>query len=266
MKRPLAVLTLMLAAAAATTTTANVALAQNKPAAKVNGISIPQYRLDAAVQAGVAQGQPDTPQLRQSVREALINQEIIAQEAVRRGIDKQPGVAASLELYRVRALAQAYFQDYFSKNSISEEALKKEYERIKPQLATKEYRARHILVNSEDEAKEITKQINSGGNFEKIAAEKSKDPGSKGRGGDLDWSPASRYVKPFGEALVRLKKGEMTKAPVKTDFGWHVIRLDDERVARLPTFEEAKPTLERDLQNQMVRKVIGDLRAKAKIE
>ncbi len=262
MKRFLAMLAISLAAA----TGANVALAQNKPAAKVNGVSIPQYRLDAAVQSGVAQGQADTPQLRQSVREALINQEVISQEAVRQGIDKQSGVAASIELFRVRALAQAYFQDYFKKNPISDEALKKEFERIKPQMATKEYRARHILVNGEDEAKDIIKQIDAGGSFEKLAAEKSKDPGSKGRGGDLDWSPASRYVKPFGDALVRLKKGEITKTPVKTDFGWHVIRLDDERVARLPTFEEAKPTLERELQNQMVRKVIADLRAKAKIE
>jgi len=262
MTRIFAVLTLMLA----TATGATAALAQNKPAAKVNGVAIPQYRLDAAVQSGVSQGQPDTPQLRQSVRQALINQEVIAQEAVRQGIDKQPGVAASLELFRVRALAQAYFQDYFKKHPISEDALKKEFERIKPQLATKEYRARHILVNGEDEAKDIINQINGGGSFEKLAAEKSKDPGSKGRGGDLDWSPASRYVKPFGDALVKLKKGEMTKAPVKTDFGWHVIRLDDERIARLPTYEEAKPTLERDLQTQTVRKVIADLRAKAKIE
>lgn len=262
MKRAFAVLALTLA----TATVATVAVAQNKPAATVNGVPISQYRVDAAVQAGVAQGQPDTPQLRQSVRQALINQEVIAQEAVRQGIDKQPGVAASVELFRVRALAQAYFQDYFKKHPISDEALKKEYERIKPQLATKEYRARHILVNGEDEAKDIIKQINAGGSFEKLAADKSKDPGSKGRGGDLDWSPASRYVKPFGNALVSLKKGQMTEAPVKTDFGWHVIRLDDERVARLPSFEEAKPTLERNLQSQTVRKVIADLRAKAKIQ
>ena len=261
MTRSLAILTLMLAAA-----TANVALAQNKPVAKVNGVPIPQYRLEAAVQAGVAQGQPDTPQLRKSIRDALINQEVIAQEAVKQGVDKKPNVAASLELFRVRALAQAYFQDYFKKHPISEAALKEEYERLKPQMATKEYRARHILVNSEEEAKKIIEELKGGGSFEKIAAQKSKDPGSKGRGGDLDWSPASRYVKPFGEALVKLKKGEITAAPVQTDFGWHVIRLDDERVARLPTFEEAKPTLERELQNKMVRKVIADLRKKAKIQ
>lgn len=262
MKRSFATCALVLA----TATVATVAVAQNKPAATVNGIPIPQYRLDAAVQAGIAQDAPDTPQLRRSVRKVLIDQELLAQDAVREGIDKQPAVAARLELLRVRTLAQAYFQDYFRKNPISPEALQQEYERIKPELATKEYRARHILVNGEDEAKDIIKQINAGGSFEKLAAEKSKDPGSKGRGGDLDWSPASRYVKPFGNALVSLKKGQMTAAPVKTDFGWHVIRLDDERVARMPSFEETKPTLERNLQNQMARKVIADLRAKAKIQ
>jgi len=262
MKHLLAVLTLLLAASTGTTAD----LTQGKPAAKVNGVSIPQYRLDSAVQTSVSQGRPDTPQLRQSVRDVLIAQELIAQEAVRQGVDKEPAVAARLELDRLSVLAQAYFSDYFRKNPVTDEALRKEYERMKPQLATKEYRARHILVNGEDEAKDIIKQIKGGGSFEKLAEEKSKDPGSKGRGGDLDWSPASRYVKPFGDALVRLKKGQMTDAPVKTDFGWHVIRLDDERVARLPTFEEIKPTLERGLQNQMVQKVIADLRAKAKIE
>jgi len=259
MTRALAVLMLMLAAA-------NLALAQNKPIAKVNGVPIPQYRLDAAIQSGVAQGQADTPQLRKSVREALINQEVIAQEAVKQGIDKEPFIAASLELFRVRALAQAYFEDYFKKHPISEADLKKEYERLKPQMATKEYRARHILVNSEEDAKKIIEELKGGGNFEKIAGQQSKDPGSKGRGGDLDWSPASRYVKPFGEALVKLKKGEITVTPVQTDFGWHVIRLDDERVARLPTFEEAKPTLERELKNNKVGEVIADLRKKAKIQ
>jgi peptidyl-prolyl cis-trans isomerase C len=242
------------------------ALAQGKPAAKVNGVSIPQYRLDHAVQSRISQGVPDSPQLRQGVRDALISQEVVAQQAVRDGLDKQPAVAARLELDRLSALAQAYFVEFLRKHPITDDELRKEYERLKPQLATKEYRARHILVNTEDEAKDIIKQLKGGGNFEKLAAEKSKDPGSKGRGGDLDWSPASRYVKPFGDALVTLKKGQITDTPVKTDFGFHVIRLDDERIARLPTFEETKPTLERNRQSEMVQKEIANLRAKAKIE
>jgi peptidyl-prolyl cis-trans isomerase C len=241
---------------------ATPALAQSKPAAKVNGVAIPQYRLDHATQSRTTQGQPDTPQLRQSVRDTLINLELASQAAVKEGLDKKPDVAARLELDRASVLTQAYWQEYLRTHPITDEELRKEYDRMKPELATKEYRARHILVTSEDEAK----QIKGGGNFEKLAAAKSKDPGSKGRGGDLDWSPASRYVKPFGDALVTLKKGQITDAPVKTDFGWHVIRLDDERVARLPTFEEAKPTLERNVQIQMSQKMIEALRAKAKIE
>jgi len=242
------------------------ALAQGKPAAKVNGVSIPQYRLDHATQSRTSQGQPDTPELRRSVRDTLINLELASQEAVREGLDKKPDVAARLELDRASVLTQAYWQEYLRKHPVTDDELRKEYDKLKPQLATKEYRARHILVNTEDEAKDIIKQLKGGGNFEKLAAEKSKDPGSKGRGGDLDWSPASRYVKPFGDALVTLKKGQITDTPVKTDFGYHVIRLDDERIARLPTFEEAKPTLERNLQIQLSQKMIEDLRKKAKIE
>ncbi|HXV10220.1 MAG TPA: peptidylprolyl isomerase [Burkholderiales bacterium] len=242
------------------------ALAQGKPAAKVNGVSIPQYRLDHATQSRTSQGQPDTPELRRSVRDTLINLELASQAAVREGLDKKPDVAARLELDRASVLTQAYWQEYLRKHPVTDDELRKEYDKLLPQLATKEYRARHILVNTEDEAKDIIKQLKGGGNFEKLAAEKSKDPGSKGRGGDLDWSPASRYVKPFGDALVTLKKGQTTDTPVKTDFGYHVIRLDDERIARLPTFEEAKPTLERNLQIQMSQKMIEDLRKKAKIE
>lgn len=242
------------------------ALAQGKPAAKVNGVAIPQYRLDHATQSRTSQGQPDTPELRRNVRDTLINLELASQEAVRERLDKKPDVAARLELDRASVLTQAYWQEYLRKHPVTDDELRKEYDRLKPQLATKEYRARHILVNTEDEAKDIIKQLKGGGNFDKLAAEKSKDPGSKGRGGDLDWSPASRYVKPFGDTLVALKKGQTTDTPVKTDFGYHVIRLDDERVARLPTFEEAKPTLERNLQIQLSQKMIEDLRKKAKIE
>lgn len=262
MPRPYSILLLLLAVMLFPA----AALAQGKPAAKVNGVAIPQYRLDHATQSRTSQGQPDTPELRRNVRNTLINLELASQAAVREGLDKKPEVAARLELDRASVLTQAYWQDYLSKHPITDEELRKEYERIKPQLATKEYRARHILVNTEDEAKDVIKKLKDGGNFEKLAAEKSKDPGSKGRGGDLDWSPASRYVKPFGDALVSLKKGQMTDTPVKTDFGWHVIRLDDERIARLPTFDEAKPTLERNIQIQMSQKMIEDLRAKAKIE
>ncbi|MDH5536724.1 MAG: peptidylprolyl isomerase [Betaproteobacteria bacterium] len=235
-------------------------------AAKVNGTPIPQYRLDAAVKSRVAQGQTDSPELRKGIREALINQEIVAQEAVKKGLHKTPEIAARIELDRQTTLAEAYFQDYFKAHPVTDEMLRKEYDRIKPQLPGKEYRARHILVEKEDEAKSIIEQIKKGASFEKLAAEKSKDTGSKDKGGELNWSPATNYVKPFAEALATLKKNQMTDTPVQTDFGWHVIRLEDERATKLPEFETVKQQLQQMVQQQVVQKQLTDLRAKAKIE
>jgi peptidyl-prolyl cis-trans isomerase C len=236
------------------------------PVAKVNGVTISQAKLDAIIKARAAGKQPDTPEIRAAIRDTLINQEVVAQEAVKRGIDKHPDVAAQLELQRQETLVNAFVQEYVRANPITDDVMRKEYERIRPTIPAKEYKARHILVDKEDEAKDAIAQIRKGGNFEKIAAEKSKDTGSKGRGGDLDWGPAGRYVKPFGDALAKLKKGQMTDAPVQSEFGWHVIRLDDERATKVPTYEEAKPQIQQMMQNQQVQKMLGDLRAKAKIE
>ena len=236
------------------------------PVAKVNGVSIPQAKLDAIIKARAAGKQPDTPEIRAAIRDTLINQEVVAQEAVKKGIDKNPEVAAQLDLQRQETLVNAFVQEYMKTNPVTDDVMRKEYERIKPTIPAKEYKARHILVDKEDEAKEITAQIKKGGSFEKIAAEKSKDTGSKGKGGDLDWGPAGRYVKPFGEALAKLKKGQMTDAAVQTEFGWHVIRLDDERATKVPTFEEAKPQIQQMLQGQAVQKMLADLRTKAKVE
>lgn len=236
------------------------------PVAKVNGVTISQAKLDAIIKARAAGKQPDTPEIRAAIRDTLINQEVVAQEAVKRGIDKNPEVAAQLDLQRQETLVNAFVQEYVRTNPITDDIMRKEYERIRPTIPAKEYKARHILVDKEDEAKEAIALIRKGGSFEKIAAEKSKDTGSKGRGGDLDWGPAGRYVKPFGEALAKLKKGQMTDAPVQSEFGWHVIRLDDERATKVPTYEEAKPQIQQMMQNQQVQKMLGDLRAKAKIE
>jgi peptidyl-prolyl cis-trans isomerase C len=255
-----------LALALALAATPALAAEQNASSTKVNGATIPGYRLDAAVRSQVAQGQKDTPELRKGIREMLINQEVVAQEAVKRGVDKQGTVAARLELDRQSILAQAFFEDYFRKNPITEDMLKKEYERQKPQLPAKEYRIRHILVEKEEDAKNYIAQIKKGASFEKLASEHSIDPGSKAKGGELDWSPAERYVKPFADAVKQMKKGQMTDAPVKSDFGYHVIRLEDERATKVPTFEEAKGQLQQLVQNQIVQKQIQDLRAKAKVE
>jgi peptidyl-prolyl cis-trans isomerase C len=255
-----------LLAAAAFAAAPAIAAQSTPPAAKVNGTSIPAYRLDAAIKARLAQGQQDSPELRGAIRDALINQELVAQEAVKKGLDKQPNIAARIELDRQMTLVNAYFEDYLKKNPVSDDVLRKEYERIKPQIPAKEYKVRHILVEKEEDAKNILAQLKKGGNFEKLAAQHSTDPGSKTRGGDLDWGPAQRYVKPFADAVTKLKKGEMVEAPVHTDFGYHIIRLDDERASKIPTFEEAKPKLQQMMQGSIVQKAVSDLRAKAKIE
>ena len=255
----------MLLAAALALPTAALA-AESTTTARVNGTTIPAYRIDAAVKSRIAQGQPDSPEMRKAIRDALINQEVVAQEAVKRGLDKQPAVAARIELDRQSALVNAYFEDYMKKNPVTDDMLRKEYERLKPQVPPKEYRVRHILVDKEDEAKNLIAQIKKGASFEKLAADHSQDTGSKARGGDLDWGPAERYVKPFADAVVKLRKGQMTDAPIHTDFGYHVIRVEDERATKIPSFEEAKPQLQQMVQGQLVQKVIGDLRAKAKVE
>jgi len=163
-------------------------------------------------------------------------------------------------------LVNAYVQDYLERNPVTEDTLKKEYERIKTQLGGREYKARHILVESENEAKDVIAQLKKGASFEKLAAERSKDTGTKDKGGDLDWSVPGNYVKPFGDALAKLKKGQMTDAPVQSNFGWHVIRLEDERAYQAPAYDAVKQNLQRSLQQQMVQKMLAELRSKAKVE
>lgn len=233
---------------------------------KVNGVTIPQARLDFLVKNATLQGQPDTPELRAKVKDELVAREVLAQEAAKKGLDKNPEVVTQIELQRQGVLINAFLQDYAKSQPITDDMMKKEYDQVKAQNGSKEYKARHILVETEDEAKQIIGQIKKGGNFEKIAADKSKDTGSKAQGGNLDWSPANRYVPPFAQALGKLKKGQMTDAPVQTQFGWHVIRLDEERAAKFPTFEEAKPQIQQQMQQQAINKLIADLRAKAKVE
>lgn len=257
---------LRLGAALALVCAAAVANAAQAQSVKINGKEIPQSRIEAVVKARVAQGQPDTPQLRNNIKDVMINQEIISQEALKKGLDKNPDVAAQIEITRQEILVNAYVQDYVRTHPVSEDAMKKEYEQTKSQAGTKEYKARHILVEKEDEAKDVIAQIKKGASFEKLADERSRDTGTKGRGGDLDWNLPVNYVKPFADALAKLKKGQMTDAPVQSNFGWHVIRLDDERAFKAPSFEEVKPNLQRSMQQQMIQKVVGDLRAKAKIE
>ena len=242
------------------------AAAHAQNVATVNGVGIPQARMDAVLKMLAANKQPDTPENRNRIKEQLVTNEIIAQEAVKKGLSKNPEIVQQIELQRQELLISAYLQDYARANPVSDDVLRKEYERLKSSTSAKEYKVSHILVDKEDDAKDIIAQLKKGASFAKLAADKSKDPGSKTRGGDLDWGPANRYVKPFGDALGKLKKGQTTDAPVQTEYGFHVIRLNDERATKVPTFEEFKPQLQQGMQNQLIQKMIAELRSKAKVE
>ncbi|MBI5626115.1 MAG: peptidylprolyl isomerase [Nitrosomonadales bacterium] len=242
------------------------AFAQEKSAALVNGISIPQARLDLRIKAATAQGQPDSPELRKAIREDMINLEVLAQEAVKLGMDKNPDVIQQAEISKQQILAGAYVQDHTKNHPIGEDQLKQEYEKLKANLGKSEYNAKHILVETEAEAKAIIAQLGKKGNFEKIAKEKSKDAGSKENGGSLGWAVPSNFVPEFANALTSLKKGAYTKDPVKTQFGWHVIKLEDVRDLNVPVFEDVKPQIQQRLHQQSVQGIINDLRSKAKIE
>jgi peptidyl-prolyl cis-trans isomerase C len=244
----------------------NPAFAEDKSAALVNGVSIPQARVDLRVKIAATQGQADTPELRRAIREDMISLEVLAQEAKKMGLDKDPEVIQQTELAGQSVLVSAFVQDYAKKHQISEDQLKQEYDKLKVNLGDKQYKARHILVKTEDEAKAVIAQLGKKGKFDKIAKEKSKDAGSAEHGGELDWAVPSNFVPPFASALLKLKKGEYTKEPVESQFGWHVIKLDDVRDLKVPPFEEVKPQIQQRLQQQSIQEYIADLRSKAKIE
>ena len=246
--------------------------AENKAAAVVNGISIPQERVDLQIKSIAAHGQPDSPEQRKSIRDNLINLEIVSQEAVKKGLDKQPETAQQLEMAKQQVLVNAFVQDYVKSHPVSEKDLTEGYDNLKKNLGNKEYNVRHILVENESEAKSIAAKLKKGGkdgNFDKLAKANSKDAGSKEHGGDLGWVPVgsipNAYVKPFGDALMKLTKGQISE-PVQSQFGWHIIKLEDVRDLKLPTYEEIKPQLAQRMQQQAVQNLVNELRAKAKIE
>ena len=200
------------------------------------------------------------------IRDELINRELVMREARKKGMDKDQALKASMELNSQTVLVRAYMQEYVREHPPSEDQLKKDYEAIRKELGSKEYRARHILVDKEDEAKEVISQLQKGDKFEKIAEQRSKDPGSKDKGGDLDWASPVNFAKPFSDAMVGLQKGKFTPTPVQTQFGWHVIMLEDVRETKAPSYEEVKPNLTQRAQGLLVEKHLADLRAKAAIK
>ena len=240
--------------------------AAKPPKITVNGVTIPVSRFAIMTQQAAGQGQADNSQVQAQIKDNLIKGEIVAQEAMKAGMDKSPEVMDQLDFVKQQLLVRAYVADYMKKNPIKDEALKAEYNKAKSLEGDKEYKAQHILVEDEKDAKNLIAQIKKGGNFDKLAKEKSKDAGSKDQGGKLEWTMPGNFVKPFSEAMVKLKKGEMTQEPVKTPYGYHIIKLEDTRGAKVPTFDEVKDKIRQSQQQTMMTKMLDDLRAKAKVD
>ncbi|HXZ47676.1 MAG TPA: peptidylprolyl isomerase [Usitatibacter sp.] len=232
----------------------------------VNGVTIPAERFVVMGKDLDAQGHPPSAERDQAIKEELINREILAQAARKRGLDKNPETQAEMDMARQAVLLRALFADEIKAHPISDAELQKQYEQFKDSMGTKEYKVSHILVDKEDEAKAIIDQLNHGADFAKLAKEKSKDPGSKDNGGDLDWGPANRYVKPFADAVMSQPKGTISQKPVKTDFGYHIIRVDDVRPLKVPAFDDMKVQFRQRAQQQQIQKLVMELRQKAKVE
>ncbi|MDR2508006.1 MAG: peptidyl-prolyl cis-trans isomerase [Candidatus Accumulibacter sp.] len=240
-------------------------MAAEKTFVTVNGVAVPVSLANVLIAEQKAQGATETPEFTKAVREEIIRNELLLQEAKKTKIDKNPAIAAQVETARRAVLISAYIQELIKKNPITDAQLKTRYNEIKSQFGDTEYKLRHILVESESEATAIIAELKKGGKFEE-QAKKSIDQGSKNTNGDLGWNSPNTFLKPFGEALVKLKKGEYTETPVKTRYGYHVIQLDDTRPMVLPPFEEVKPRLLQQLQAQKINKRIEELREKAKIQ
>jgi peptidyl-prolyl cis-trans isomerase C len=252
-------LCLMLAAFAAAP-----AFAQN--VAVVNGTAIPKSRADALIGQLVKQGQQDTPQLHQAVRDELINREILMQEAVREGVPSRADVKAQVAVAQQTVVLRAMIEDFAAKNKPSDADVKARYDELVKQAGGKEYHLHHILVDNEQQAKDLIAKIKGGAKFEDLAKQFSKDPGSGKNGGDLDWANPKSYVPEFSAAAEKLQKGQMTDTPVHTQFGWHIIRVDDIRDIAPPPLDQVKAQIVQQMQQEKLQAFEQNLRTKAKIQ
>jgi peptidyl-prolyl cis-trans isomerase C len=235
--------------------------------ATVNGSPINAGLVDLVVKKKAEHGHPGGPELRAGVIDQLAMEFILAEEAIKIGLDRTPEVADQIELAQKAILAKAFVQNYTKNNPVSDDMVKAEYEKIKGQMTGNEYKARHILVENEADAKDIIAKLKRNPKaFEALAKEKSKDPASKGNGGDLGWFSPRNMAPEFGAAVSKLSKGQFTDKPVKSQLGYHVIFLEDSREKQFPAFDQLKPSLQRQVEQQNLKKLLGDLKAKAKIE
>jgi peptidyl-prolyl cis-trans isomerase C len=240
------------------------AFAQN--AAVVNGKAIPSSRVDAMVKQVVAQGQAqDTPQLRDQIKKELVAREVLMQEATKEGYDKKPEVKQALESARQTIMVNALAREYITKHPVSDADVQAEYDKFKAQTGDKEYHVRHILVETEQQAKDIIAKIKGGAKFEDLAKQ-SKDTGTANSGGDLDWAVPAAFPPEFGTAVKGLQKGQVTETPVKTANGFHVVKVDDIRAAKLPSLAEVKPQIQEELANRKLAAYQEEMVKKAKVQ
>ena len=239
------------------------AAAQNL--AIVNGKAVPSARVEALKQQVARSGRPITPDVEAQIKEEVIAREIFMQEAQKRGLDTTDEFKAQIELARQTILIRELFAEFQKSAAVTDADVQAEYDKFVAANGGKEYRARHILVETKEQAEAILASLKKGGKFEDIAKKQSKDPGSGANGGDLDWAAPGNYVKEFSDAMVALSKGQVS-GPVQSQFGFHIIRLDDVREAQLPTLEDVKPQIAQQLQQQRLANFQQELRGKAKVE
>jgi peptidyl-prolyl cis-trans isomerase C len=232
----------------------------------VNGTPIPKARADALVDQLVHQGQQDTPQLQMAVREELVNREILMQEALRRGLPNRPDIKAQIAVAQQTVVLRALIEDFVKNNTPSDAEITARYNALIKDAGGKEYHLHHILVDNEQQAKDLIAKIKAGASFEDLAKQYSKDPGSGKNGGDLDWSDPKAYVPEFADAATHLQKGQMTDTPVHTQFGWHIIRVDDVRNITPPPLEQVRPQIVQQIQQEKLQAFEEGLRKNAKIQ
>ncbi|MDR1890270.1 MAG: peptidylprolyl isomerase [Zoogloeaceae bacterium] len=241
------------------------AFAADKPFVTVNGKAISQTVANLFIAEQTSQGAPDTPELREAIKNELVRRELIAGAARKQGLDKKPEIKAQLESAQQMVLMRAYYANYLQANPATDAEINELYESFKTRLGNTEYHVRHILVATEDEARALIDKLDKGGKFEDLARD-SQDPGSKDEGGDLGWMAPSAFVQPFAEALVKLDKGTYSKEPVQSQYGYHVIRVEDSRALTPPPLEDVKGQIVQSLNQQKVEKLLQDLRSKATIK
>ena len=235
-------------------------------AVKVNGQTLPAERGELLLREQLGRGVPDTPQLRNVIRETLINQAVMAQEALKQSLDKQPAVKARLELVQHNALAQAWQQKAMEEAAISDADIEAEYQAQIKALGAQEFRLRHVLVPDEKQAQQVLAKLKGGAKFEAVAQESSRDPGTRDKGGLSDWVAEGRLAPAIQKAVEGLKAGQLAAQPVSTPAGWQVLRLEEKRALTPPKLEAVKPQLRQALVQRQVQARLLSLRGQAKVE